>query len=195
MARRRLSIAKFKTGIQHAETSVGNTGAGAVESFSFLETSGGPRATGGAEKTITASRTTGDVVNVGDVVKYVNLFIEAGPRPTIEDPNDRTGWIEYAIVMVKESETAVAVTNLGTLTLANVCTNMFRNECIWTGAFPIGTAQPNSTSIVVKVPRFKQKIRLGDEWRLIMHFRAVDAAAVGTTAVRFIMSAMYKAYQ
>jgi len=195
VARRRLSIAKFKTAIQHSETSIGNTGAGAVESFSFLETQVGFRSGTGAEKTYSTERTTGDVVNIGDIIKYVNLFIEIGPRDTIETTSDRTGWCEYAILMNKESDTVVPTTQLGTQTLGNVCTNMYRNECIWTGAFPMGSTQPNSTAIVIKVPKFKQKIRIGDIWRLVLHFRSVSAASTSTTAVRFIMSAMYKAYQ
>ncbi len=191
---RRIGIAKFKTAVQHSVTSVGNTGAAAVESFSFLETDVGARTVAGAVQNIKGKATTGDIINVGDIVKYVNLFIECGSRPTIEDPDDRTGWCEYAVVMVKELETAVPTTNLGTSTLGDVCTKMFRNECMWTGAFPIGLAQPNSTAITIKVPKFKQKLRIGDEWRLLLHFRAVDAASVSTTAIRFIMSAMYKSY-
>ncbi len=194
MARHRAGIARFKTGIQHSDTSVGNTGAADVESFTFLETEG-PRTISGLTQNVTQLRTTGDRVNIGDIVKYVNLFIEIGPRDTIDNVGDRTGWCEYAVVMVKESETAVPTTQLGTKTLGDVCTKMFRNECIWTGAFPMGTAQPNSTNLVIKVPKFKQKIRLGDQWRFLLYFRSVDAASVSTTAVRFIMSAMYKAYQ
>ncbi len=194
MARRKMRLATFKVGIQHSDTNVGNTGAANVESFDFLETASS-RTTTGATQTITQERTTGDRVNVGDIVKYVNLFIEIGPRDTIDAVSDRTGWCEYAIVMVKESETAVQTTNLGTKTLGDVCTHMFRNECIWTGAFPMGTAQPNSTSIIVKVPKFKQKIRLGDQWRFLLHFRSVNAASTSTASVRFIQSVMYKAYQ
>ncbi len=195
MARHRAAIGKFKTGIQHSQTSVGNTGANTVESFSFLETSGGPRSLGGATTTITASRTTGDIVNVGDIVKYVNLFLQAGGRLDTDLQEDRTGWMEYAIIMVKESEAPVAVTNLGLQTLGDVTTKMFRNECIWTGAFPVGRDQPNSVSLQIKVPKFKQKIRLGDEWRFVFHFRAVDAASTSSIAVRFIASTIYKAYQ
>lgn len=189
-----MAIGRFKTAVQHAETSVGNTGAATVESFSFLETDVGARTTGGAEQVIQAEASTGDVVTVGTVVKYVNLFIECGPRSTIEADDDRTGWCEYAVLMNKESDNPIPTANLGTKTLGNVCTNMYRNECIWTGAFPMGTLQPNSTQLVIKVPKFKQTICVGDIWRLVLHFRSVSSTSVSTTAVRFIMSAMYKAY-
>ncbi len=195
MARRRIRLNQTKTAIQHSDTNVGNTGAGAVESFSFLETSAGARTLTGVTQATTSARDTSDVVNIGDIVKYVNLFIEIGPRDTIDAVSDRTGWCEYAIIMVKESETAVPTTQLGLKTLGDVCTKMFRNECIWTGAFPMGTTQPNSTSIVLKVPKFKQKIRLGDEWRFLLHFRSVNSASTSQIAVRFIQSVMYKAYQ
>ncbi len=195
MARRRMAISKFRTGIQHSATSVGNTGANTVESFSFCETAGGARSLGGATTTITAQRTTGDECNVGDVIKYVNLFLQAAGRTDTDLDKDRVGWMEYAVVMVKESEAPVLITNLGLETLGDVCTKMFRNECIWTGMFPVGKDQPNMISLQIKVPKFKQKLRLGDEWRFIFHFRSFDAGSTSSIAVRFIASTIYKAYQ
>ncbi len=195
MARRRIRISQVRTGIQHSKTSVGNTGAATVESFQLLETSGGARSLGGATTNITDTRTTGEVCNVGDVIKYINIFLEAGGRLDTDLQEDRTGWMEYAVIMVKESESPVLVANLAGQTLGDVCTKMYRNECIWTGAFPIGRDQPNNMALAVKVPKFKQKLRLGDEWRLAFHFRAVDAASTSVIAIRFIASTMYKAYQ
>ncbi len=191
--RRKMRISSIRTGIQHSDTRIGNTGAATIESFDFVETQAGGRTVSGATQTTTANRDTAQICNIGDVIKFVNLFIEAGPRLT--DVDDHTGWLEYAVVMVKDTETTVPTTQLGLFTLGDVCTKMFRNECIWTGAFPVGDKQPNNVSIPLKVPEFKQKLRIGDQWRLIMHFRSVDAGSVATAAVRFVASTIYKAYQ
>ncbi len=192
---RRPRLAQTKTAIQHSRTNVQNTGAGTVDSSTVLQTSGGARSTGGATTAITDDRTTGERVNVGDIVKYLNIFIQCSPRTDIDLESDRTGWLEYALVMVKQSEGVVPITNLGLQTLGDVTTKMFRNECIWTGNFPVGTNQPNSISLHIKVPKFKQKIRLGDDWRLVTYFRAFSSTSVSTVAVRLIASYIYKAYQ
>ncbi len=182
-----------KTGIQHSATQIGNTGPAAIESFDFCETEAGGRTLSGIVQNVTEKRTTGTECNIGDTIKYVNLFIQAGPRLT--DVDDHTGWLEYAVVMVKQTEATVPTSQLGTTTLGDVCTKMFRNECIWTGAFPVGDKQPNNIALVIKVPKSKQRLRIGDQWRLIIHFRSVDAASVATASVRFIMSCIYKGYQ
>ncbi len=96
--------------------------------------------------------------------------------------------------MVKESETTTPITNMGVQTLGNVATNMFRNECIFTGCIPVGLAIPNYTEIKIKVPKFKQKLRIGDQWRLLVFYRSQNSASVSTTSMRVVMSCMYKSY-
>ncbi len=190
-----MSISKFKTGIQHSDTNVTTVGGGTIpSSTNVLETQGGARPTGGGETTIKSSATTGEIVNVGDIVKYVNLFIEVAPRSTATTPAESMGHLEWAFVMVKESETSVPITQTGVRTLGNICTNMFRNECIYTGQVPIGLNQANSMTAVIKVPKFKQKIRLGDEWRFITWFRSWDSTNDDLNNVKVIKSWMYKAY-
>ncbi len=156
MARRRVKLATYKTGIQHADSILSNVGeASTVGNFTVLDTSAGARDLTGGSITIKSSATTARVVNVGDIIKYVNLFIQCGPRADQGTDQDRTGWLEWAFVCVKESETQVPVTDLGILTIGTICTNMFRNECIYTGNIPVGGTQPNSASIVIKIPKFK----------------------------------------
>jgi len=193
--RHRMSIGKYKMGIAHADTFLANIGAGTVpQQLEILETEAGTRSLTGGTQTITDSRSTGEVVNIGDVVKYINLFIQIGPRLT-ESSTDRTGWLEWALIMVKESETDVPITVTGTQTLGVICNHMFRNECIYTGNIPVGAEIPNSANITLKVPKSKQTIRFGDEWRFITSFRSVSSTSTSTTAVRLIKSFMYKAYK
>ncbi len=190
-----MQISRFKTGIQHCDTNITTTGGGTVPSkMNILETEGGARSSAGTEKTIKDFSTTGEVVNVGDIIKYVNLFIQSAPRSTATTPAESMGHIEWAFVMVKESENEVLITNVGTLTLGCIATNMYRNECIYTGSFPIGLNQANSQNITIKVPKFKQKIRLGDEWRFIHWFRSWDSTNDDLNNVKTIKSFMYKTY-
>ncbi len=192
---RRMSLVKLgKVPIQHADTLVGNIGGASVPTeFKVLETETGARTTSGAGQTTKSSADTGEVVNIGDTVKYINLFIQVGSRNS-DTIQDNVGWLEWAFLMVKESDTVVPITQTGVLTLGNICTNMYRNECIYTGFVPCGLNQPNGQSIVIKVPRFKQKIRIGDEWRLVIIWRDLKATSTVADAGRFILSFMYKSY-
>ncbi len=196
MARRRMRLAQYKVGIKHADTNLVNIGnASAPLSTNVLETEGGARTVTGATQVIKDSADTGEVVNVGDIVKYVNLFIQAGPRSDEGANNfERTGWLEWAFVCVKESETAVPATSAGVQTLGAICQHMYRNECIWTGAIPVGNAQPVVAEIKLKIPNFKQRIRLGDEWRFVILFRSVTSTAISTAAVRVLRSWSFKSY-
>ncbi len=190
-----MGITKFKVGIQHGDCKIVNAGGGQVpDTFEIMETEGGLRTTDGSTQTIQDSASTGEVCRVGDTIKYVNLFLQVAPRATATSPTESNGWLEWAFVMVKESEVTVPITQTGVLTLGVICNNMFRNECIFTGNIPIGLNQSNSADIKIKVPRFKQKIRLGDEWRLITWFRSWSSTNTDTNNVRVMKSFMYKTY-
>lgn len=196
MARRRMAIGKYKMGIAHAGTKQFNNGGGSIpDTFEILETEAGTRSLTGASQTITESRSTAEVVNIGDVVKYVNLFVQVSPRDGQGALNLQTGWCEWAFVCVKESETTVPITNVGTETLGVICNHMFRNECIYTGNFPVGNQQSNSLAIQIKIPRSKQTIRFGDEWRFITWWRSSLSTDTSTVAMRTVKSFMYKAYK
>ncbi len=192
--RKRKTIGKL--GVKKAGTvlsTIGNSTAPAEQVI--LLTEAGPRNVTGANQDITAERDTGNKCNVGDVCKYVNLTLEVGPRPDIVNESERTGWLEWAFVCVKESETNVPITTVGVQTLGVICTNMFRNECIYTGAVPVSPFQPVVANISLKIPSTKCDIRVGDEWRFITSFRSVNAASGSTTHIRLVKSFNYKAYQ
>lgn len=192
--RRKPRLASIKTAIQHSDTQVANIGGASTPTeMVILATETGNRTTSGATQTTKSFADTSALVQIGDIVKYVNLFIEAGARSSVSQI-DSSGFLEWALIMVKESETALPITQLGTKTLGDVATKMYRNETIYTGNIPIGLAQPNGTSITIKVPKFKQKIRIGDEWRFVCYFRDLQVTSVGTDSVRLITSCMYKSY-
>ena len=153
------------------------------------------RTTTGASQVIQDGSSTGETVDIGNQIKYLNIFIQASPRDSGASDNDRKGWLEYALVMNKESDTVIPITNLGTATLGDVATKMYRNETIWTGNFPVGNAQPNSANLVIKVPRFKQKIRIGDEWSLYCYYRDSKSTSTDTDTIRLVTSTIYKSYR
>ncbi len=138
--------------------------------------------------TIQSFSSTDDDCRTGDTVKYTNLHIQAGPRNNIDAVQDRTGWIEWAFVCVRENETEVPGTRFSVQTVGDICTNMYRGECIYTGSIPVGGGQPVTADIMLKIPKHKQKIKLGDEWRFLTGFRAVSASSVSTATIRIVKS-------
>ncbi len=192
---RKKPIGLFKQGVKHSGTFMDNIGQGSnAVSLTVLKTSGGPRSTTGAPQTIQSAASTDEDCRTGDTVKYVNLNIQAGPRQLLGDSDDRTGWIEWAFICVRENETTVPATRLGIQTLGDICTNMYRGECIFTGMAPIGDTQPMIQIIKLKIPKKKQKIKLGDEWRFITFMRAVKSTSTVLTTTRMVKSFAYIVY-
>ncbi len=190
-----MSISRFKTAVQHADSLLANIGTGSVPtSFLVMDTDVGARTLTGAGQTIQDAASTGRVVRTGDIIKYVNLFIQICARATTGTAQNRIGWLEWAFVMVKESETTVPITNMGVQTLGEVCTNMYRNECIYTGYVPVSTEVSAGATISIKVPKFKQKIRIGDQWRLVVFWRSSNSADSTTDTMRVVLSTLFKAY-
>ncbi len=182
--------------MQHAGTFVDTIGgATAPQEQVVCKTEAGARNVTGANQDVTAERDTGNKCNITDTIKSVNLFLQCAPRFTGIAEDDRRGWVEWAFVCCKETETNVPITTLGVQTLGVVCTNMFRNECIYTGCMPVGDTQPNYLPIQIKIPSTKQNLKIGDEWRFITYFRDAKATSVSTVAMRVIKSFIYNGYQ
>ncbi len=196
MARqRRMSISRYKTAVQHTDSLIANIGHATVPTvLDVLRTDVGARTLTGASQTIQDAASSGRIVRTGDIVKYVNLFIQITPRFEIGLPEEAQGWLEWAFLMVKESETQIPITNLGVQTLGEVATNMYRNECIYTGFVPATRQLSSGLTIAIKVPKFKQKIRIGDEWRLVVFWRSSKSTDVNTANVRIVLSTLFKAY-
>ncbi len=187
--RRRFKKRVNKRSTKHSGTIMANTGpASTVAKLVILKTSGGPRSTDGSPQTIQSFASTDDDCKTGDEVKFTNLHIQAGPRVDINGLVNRIGWVEWAFVLVRENETEVPNTRIGVQTLGDICTNMYRGECIYTGAFPIGVQQSASTEIKLRIPKSKRKIKLGDEWRFLTYYRTVLSTDTTTDSLRLIKS-------
>ncbi len=180
-----------RVGIKHADTLMGNIGpASAVTKFPIIESEGGLRTE--SEQTIQANATTGEVCRTGDLVKYVNIHIQSASRTLASI--DQVGWLEYACVWKREGETDITNTTLGTLTLGTACTNLFRNDCIWTGFIPIFENGAFGAELHLKMPQTKQFLKLGEEFVLYLAFRSTISTDTGTANNRFVASFNYKAY-
>ncbi len=194
-SRRKRSILLSKVGVKHSGTFLANIGAGSpVAKLIILKTSGGPRSDDGAPQTIQSAASTDDDCRTGDICKFTNLYIQASPRANIDNNEDRTGWVEWAFILVRENENEVPNTRIGVQTLGDICTNMYRGECIYTGSVPVGNVQPVTAEIKLKIPKNKFKIKLGDEWRFLTYFRAASSTSTSTTAVRLIKSYNHRVY-
>ncbi len=181
-----------KQGVKHSGTLLGNTGCASVpEAFVICKTSGGPRSTTGAPQTIQSLASTDDDCRTGDLIKYVNIHLQAAGRDTVAADN---GWMEYAVVTRREADPVIPTTRTGVQTLGDIATNMFRNECLWTGFFPVGRRMPNGVNLSIKIPKPKQFLKLGDTITFFFMFRSQLSTCVETDNIRFIASFNYKAY-
>ncbi len=184
--------------VKHSDTDILTIGSGSIPSeIILLDLEGGARTVDGSTKDIASHFNTASECQVGAIVKYLNIIIQSAVRPFEADPtsNNSLGWCEWAVVMVKRTETSVPITNIGTKTLGDICSKMFRNECILTGCIPMSINNPNCTILKLKVPKFKQKLVDGDEWRLYIYYRDVLATHTGTTTSRVVVQRNFKSYQ
>ncbi len=181
-----------KLGVKKADSFIAVIGPGtAVTAFEVLVTDVGARTLTGTEQTIQDAATTGETCRVGDLCKYVNLTIQAGPRTQTAG---NAGWIEWAFVCHKENDVVPPSTELGTETMGTVCMRMYRGDCIYTGAIPIGTTQPVVANISLKIPTNHTLMKVGDQWHLFMKMRTVSTTETATDLVKLIASFSYKVY-
>ncbi len=182
---------------QHSGTKIHTIGPGTVITAEHLvrDSQVGARDPTGANDTIQQGRGFEEECNIGDLCKFINLFIQVSPR-LIQDPISigKTGWLEWAFCCIKNDTAPPVNTNLGTQTLGNICTTYLRHDCVYTGAIPVGALQPAVANIHLKIPRAKIKLTVGDEWMLFLHFRTASATETGTADVRVITSFIYRNY-
>ena len=178
---------------KHSDTLISVLGPGTtvIPSLLIRDSEVGDRSPDGNTDTIQLGRGNNEECNVGDICKYINIHIQAGPRAT---QTVSEGWLEWAFVIVKGSDPAPTKTNLGTNTLGDVMTKYLRNQCIYTGAIPIGTQQTAVAEISLKIPKTRQRLVQGDEWRLFYMPRTIDAADTGTATFMVVASFNYKNY-
>lgn len=163
------------------------------DSFRIVETEGGNRTVDGSAQTFSASRSTDETCNVGDLIKFLNIFIQTGPR--LDSNQIGQGWLEWVVKVGKGSDTLIPITNMGTETLGVVANRMFPGQCLMSGNFPVGRDQPNSVAISLKVPKKAQYLVMGDQIDVWIYFRTSNSTEMGTNNVRSWISYIYKAYQ
>ncbi len=154
------------------------------------------RSSTGADVTIRDDQDTSNQCNVGDIIKYVNICIEVGPRieQGAQTDIDNNGWLEYAVVYQKERSLDIPATQLGLQTLGAVATKMYRGECFYTGCIPVGAQQPNVLDIKIKIPKNFIKFQLGSNFKIYCYFRSVNSADIRTDSHKLIVSSIYKNY-
>jgi len=188
---------KFLTGIKHSSSLVDNTGAGVATFFVHIvyQTDVGARGVSGGIQTIQDSATTENTVNIGNIIKYVNICLECSPRganPT--NDNDNAGWLEWAVFWARERLTDPTVANIGVTTLGVVCSHDFRENCLMTGCFPLGTKQAMAQDIKIKLPERCCKVKMGDNLKVVCYVRTSDSTDTRTDSHRLIASSHFKAY-
>ncbi len=190
----RRSNLKGKSHEKHSDTLVHTIGPGtvAVARHTMRDTEVGDRDPDGGNDTIQLGRGYGEECNVGDTCKYINIHIQVGPRK--DNSLESVGWIEWGFCIHKNSDPLPTNTNLGTLTLGNVLTNYFREQCIMTGFIPVGRAQASGAEIKLKIPPKMQTMRTGDVWDLFMFGRTVSITETSTTSFRVMTSCNYINY-
>ncbi len=186
-----------KVPIKHAGTLVDNTGAGTGSFFAMqaLNVEAGLRTTSGGVQTTKDNANTEELCNIGDIVKYINFCIQACPRganPT--NDNDNCAWLEWAVVYQEERNIAPTVANIGVLTLGAICSHFYRENCLMTGCFPIGTKQAMSTDLHIKVPQKWIRAKIGWVCTLFCYIRTSDSTDVRTDSHRLVASYHYKCY-
>ncbi len=122
--KRRQRMLQRPRAVKHSGTFIETIGNGSsVANMVVLETDAGARSTTGASQVIQGNATTDETVRTADKCKLINLHIQGGARENIATPADRTGWIEWAFICVRQNENEVPVTQIGVQTLGDICTN------------------------------------------------------------------------
>ncbi len=196
--RHQLRVTRGKVPIKHSSSlQDGDIGPGTVTTFPHLiyVTDAGDRTVTGAQVDIKEHATTGNLVNVGDIIKYVNICVQCSPTgadPAV--PNDNNGWLEWAVVWQRERTSAIANTNLGVATLGSVCVAAYRENCLMTGCFPIGAKQSMSADIKIKLPQRCCRVKLGDRLTLFCYVRTSKVTDTRTDSHMIIASSIFKSY-
>ncbi len=185
-----------KEPIKHSHTQVSVIGNGSiVGQRGLIRTNAGERSADGSPVVIRDSSTTSTLVQVGDVVKYINIVLQTAVTTEGNDPQSQTqGWLEWGLVWRDEITKTIPTTSLGTKTLGDICMQMFRGDCIMTGQFPCSVNLPNVQEIKIKLPKKAIKWHLGDELTLYTIFRDADTTDLQTDTVKLVLSAFFKAY-
>ncbi len=179
---------------KHSDTKIHVIGpaTAAIPFHLMRHTEAGARDPDGPDVNIQVGRRLGEECNIGDSCKFINIHIQAGPR-TVNNL-ESSGWIEWGFVCVKDLDPVPTKVNIGTLTLGNILTNYFRNECIMTGVLPVSANACSAQEISLKIPKGKINLRMGDQWILYLAARTVSSTETSTASFKVLTSFNYKNY-
>ncbi len=185
-----------KEAIKHTHTLIGIIGNGSnVVNDTIIETNAGDRSSDGLVYSIQNSANTGRQVMVGDIVKYLRIVLQAAVTAEGKDAQSETqGWVEWAVVFRNETTVPIPSTNIGTQTIGDIATTMFRGDCLMTGQFPVSVNLPNVETIQIKLPKKAIKFKTGSEIILYSLFRDSDITNLETDTVKLVKSFAFKAY-
>ncbi len=182
-----------KTYEKHSDTKLHKIGPATVGvPFQIIrDTEQGDRSEAGDTDTIQLGRGNNEECNQGDICKYVNIHLEC--MPTLSS-DFATAVVEWAFVKMKASDPRPLKTNLGTNTLGDVMTKYLRNQCIYTGAVPIGQFQASVQEIALKIPKFMWRLTTGDQWIIFLNIRSSVTTDMASDSVLVMSSFNYKNY-
>ncbi len=185
---------KGKAYEKHSDTLISVIGPGTTTSTRMIvrDTEQGARTPAGNTDTIQLGRGNNEECNQGDICKFINLTLQAGPRDTADAT--AIGWIEWAFYLGKEVDPKPTIANKGTNTLGDIVTKYMRNQCLMTGAMPIGQAQCAVTLISLKIPDKWQRLTTGDQWNFVYWARTISSTETATDTFKVIASFNYKNY-
>ncbi len=183
-----------KDSIKKSATLIQNVGpSSAITTFILIQNTIS-RSLDGSTVTVKDSQNTGVTANIGDIIKYINIRIQAGARDSVEPEDDTSGWLEWGVVKQKETFLSPQSTNLGIQTLGDTLAKQFRGDLILNGAVAVGGDIPNVQDIIIKVPKIFNKMQLGSSITLFCHYRSVNNASVATDLINLTLSTQYKLY-
>ncbi len=193
--KRRLTLGKDP--IKHSSTLVDNTGAGVGSYFThqIFVTDVGSRIQSGGVQVLQDEANNESQCKVGDIIKYVNICLECSPRgadPT--NDNDNAGWLEWAVVWQEEAVKNINTSNIGVATLGVIASHAYRQNCLMTGCFPLGTKQAMAQDIKIKLPQKCCKLRQGSLLECFCYVRTSNSTDVRTDSHRLIASSHFKCY-
>jgi len=186
-----------KVPIKHSSTLVDNTGPGVGSFFghTIYDTDVGPRLLSGVSQNLQNKATNEETCMVGDVVKYVNICLECAPRGAdSSNIKDDSGWLEWAVVWQEEAVIQPGVGNIGVLTLGVICSHAFRQNCLLTGCFPVGSRQSMAQDIKIKLPKKCIRLRQGALLKIFCYLRGSSSTDTRTDSNRLIASSHFKSY-
>ncbi len=183
-----------KEPVKHSDTLIGVIGNGSsVVTDDLVVTRADDRSTDGTRFTIQESANTGADCLTGTIVKYLRVVLQ-GAITSDGVLTNTQGWVEWAIVFRNETTVAMPSTNIGLRTLGDLCTTMFRGDCLMTGQFPTSVNLPNVEAIMIKLPAKAVKLKVGSKILLYTMFRDADTTDLQTDTVKLVKSWAFKAY-